>query len=542
MIGKTPRGPALFDVGNVFDLELPTDSFYAQLAQAEDLVCDADFVDLYCEDNGRPSIPPAQMVLLMILQYQERLSDREAVEHSAYDLRWAAVLHRPAGQRLCARSTLVEFRARLALRDGVDRVFDRVLARAREQGLLPTRPLRVLLDTRAVLGRGAVEDTYNLLARAMDLLLGALARAGELPKAEWAARHGLEAYVRRREASLKGAAEVDWDDPLSRRRFLRQVVTDARRLLMLAGEALPKLDTREQEEAAEQMALLEQILRQDVEETSSPGGSEGEGGGAEIREGTSRGRVPSATDSEQRHGHKSQNRHFTGHKVRIAVDAESQLIVDAEVLAGNAPDAQGAVQQTERVVERCGEVAEVVGDCAFAGGAVRAEFQEAGHPLRARQPRAAAPAWGISKSAFFLVFAGNEVVGVRCPEAHESREYVERKDGSRIFSFRQWCKRCPLRHKCVQAKHLKQGRTVQVHPQERLLQDAREFQATADGRATLRSRVGAEHALARLARLGMGQARYFGRAKTRVQVVLTCATANLRLLLRWEAARAAAAG
>jgi transposase len=537
MIGKTPRGSALFDVGNVFDLELPADSFYAQLAQAEELVREVDFAGLYCEDNGRPSIPPAQMVLLMILQYHERLSDREAVEHSAYDLRWAAVLHRPAGKRLCARSTLVEFRARLALRDGVDRVFDRVLERAREQGLLPTRPLRVLLDTRAVLGRGAVEDTYNLLARAIDLLLEVLARGAQLSKAEWAAQHELEAYVRRRDASLKGHAKVDWDDPSSRRRFLRQVVTDARRLLVLAREALPGLEPQQQQEACEQVALLEQILRQDVEETPGPGSS---GGGVELREGTSRDRVPSATDPEQRHGHKSQNRHFTGHKARIAVDAASQLIVDAEVLAGNAPDAAGAVAQTQRVVERCGEVAEVVGDCAFAAGSVRAEFQEAGHSLRARQPRAGAPAWGISKSAFLLVFAGDQVVGVRCPAGHESRAYGERKDGSRVFTFRKWCARCPLRHKCVQAKHLKQGRTVQVHPQERLLQAARAYQATPEGKETLRSRVGAEHALARLARLGLGQARYFGRAKTRVQIVLTCATANLRRLLRWEAAQAAA--
>jgi hypothetical protein len=542
MIGKAPKHPALFDVGNVFDLDLPPDSFHAQLAKAGGLVREADFADLYCPDNGRPSIPPTQLVLLMILQYHERLSDQEAVDHSAYDLRWAVALRRPAGQRLCARSTLVEFRARLALRDGVDRVFARVFARvldrARAQGLLPTAPLRVLLDTRAILGRGAVEDTYNLLARAMDLLLGVLARAAAQPKETWAARHGLEGYVRRREASSKGQAALDWDDPPARRRFLAQVVTAARQLLALARAALPDLDPQRQPEAKEQVALLEQILQQDVEETPGPDGG---GSGAAVREGTSRERVPSATDPEQRHGHKSQHRHFTGHKARIAVDAASQLIVDAEVLAGNAADAQAAVAQVERVAERCGAVAEVVGDCAFASGAVRAAFQESGPPLRARQPRAGAPAWGISKSEFFLVFAGDQVVGMRCPSGHESREYAARKDGSRVFTFAAWCARCPLRHKCVQAQQLQQGRTVQVHPQERLLQDAREFQATPAGKETLRSRVGAEHALARLARLGLGQARYFGRLKTRVQVVLTCATANLRLLLRWEAARAAAA-
>lgn len=537
MLGKARRRPALFDVGNVFDLELPPDSFHAQLAQAEDLICESDFKDLYCEDNGRPSIPPTQMVLLMILQYHEGLSDREAVEHSAYDLRWAAVLRRPAGQRLCARSTLVEFRARLALRDGVDRIFDRVLQRAREQGLLPTRPLRILVDTRAVLGRGAVEDTCNLIARAMDLLMSVLAQ-GEA-RAEWAAQHGLSQYVRRREASLKGQAEVEWDDAGSRRRFLRQMVEDARRLLELAREILATLDEASRREVSEQMTLLEQILRQDVEEVPGTGGGPG---GAQIREGTSRDRIPSATDPEQRHGHKSENNRFNGHKARIAMDAESQMIVDAEVIAGNAADAQGAVEQVNRLAARCGEIEEVVGDSAFAAGAVREEFRRAGHTLRARQPRAATPAWGISKSEFFLVFEEGQVEGVRCPAGRESREYKERKDGTRVFSFRQWCARCPLRHKCVQARKLKQGRSVQVHPQEQLLQEAREYQSTAEGKATLRSRVGVEHALARLARLGMGQARYFGRVKTRVQVLLTCATANLRLLLRWEAARAATAG
>lgn len=536
MIGKAPRTPSLFDVGNVFDLELGEDSFYVQLGRAVDLVCEADFRDLYTEDNGRPSIPPTLMTLLLILQYHEGLSDREAVERSAFDLRWSVALRRPAGRRLCARSTLVEFRARLALHEGVDRVFDRVLARAREQGLLSSRPLRVLLDTRAVVGRGAVEDTYNLLARAMDLLLKVLSRSADEPEADWAARHGLAAYVRRRDSSLKGAATIDWEDRRARQRFLQQVVADARQLLTVATELLSSLEPEPQREAREQLALLQQILRQDVEEPPGPPED-----AAALREGTAKDRVPSATDPEQRHGHKSQSRHFTGHKARIAVDAESQLIVAAEVLAGNAPDAQDAVQQAQRIAARCGPVAEVVGDCAFASGATRAEFQQAGSTLRARQPRAAAPAWGISKSEFFLVFTGDQVTSVRCPRGHETGEYAQRKDGTRIFHFRQWCRRCPLRHKCVQAKQIQRGRTIQVHPQEKLLQAARDYQATEEGRRTLRSRVGVEHAFARLARLGLGQARYFGRAKTRVQVLLTCAAANLRLLLRWEASQTAAA-
>lgn len=535
MLGKAKKKSSLFDVGNVFDLELPDDSFYAQLGRAEGLIRDEDFQDLYSETHGRPSVPPSQMATLLLLQYYDRVSDGEAVDRSAFDLRWAVALRRAAGTRLCGRSTLVEFRARLALRDGDEKIFDAILRRAREQGLLSTRPLRVLVDTRAVLGRGAVEDTYNLLARAMDLLLKVLAEADRELEAVWATRHGLAAYVRRRDTSLKGQADVDWDQPASRRRFLRQVVTDARRLLALAQAALPHLDPEPQAVVQEQVALLEQILRQDVEEPPASGK-----GDPELREGTAPERVPSATDADQRHGHKSHSRSFTGHKARIALDDASQLIVGADLLAGNAPDAQAATELLEQVTQRGSTVAEVVGDSAFAAGAVREAFQEKGLTLRARQPRASAPAWGISKSAFFLVFQAEQVTAVQCPAGHESRDYQERKDGTRVFSFRPWCKRCPLRHKCVQARQLKQGRTVQVHPQEQLLQAAREYQTTEEGKQTLRRRVGVEHAFARLARLGLEQARYFGRAKTRFQLVMTCAAANLRLLLRWEAAQAAA--
>ena len=52
---------------------------------------DEDFDQLYKSSRfGRPSIPPAQMATLMLLQYYSGASDGEAVERSGCDLRWAA--------------------------------------------------------------------------------------------------------------------------------------------------------------------------------------------------------------------------------------------------------------------------------------------------------------------------------------------------------------------------------------------------------------------------------------------------------------------
>ena len=98
--------------------------------------------------------------------------------------------------------------------------------------------------------------------------------------------------------------------------------------------------------------------------------------------------------------------------------------------------------------------------------------------------------------------------------------------GTFVFAI-ETCAACPLRTQCTRGKG---GRKVQVHPQEALLQKARQFQASpAFGEARQRRQV-VEHRIARLVQLGIRQARYFGRTKTLFQVCLAAAVANLTLL------------
>jgi hypothetical protein len=377
-----------------------------------------------------------------------------------------------------------------------------------------------------------VEDTYNLLARSMDRLLRALAQAADQPVEAWAATHTLSEYVRRREQSLKGGAGIDWSDPQARRTFLTQVVAAARRLLAEAERVLPTLAREAQAAVQEDLELLRALLAQDVEERPGSGGKPQ----AALKEGTARDRMPSATDPEQRHGHKSQSRRFDGHKGRVAVEPESQLVVDVEVLAGNAGDAEGALSQVERLERQRGcAVSSTLGDCAFGAGATRQAFAAAGRELIAKLP-GQAERWEISKRRFTLLWEGEAVVGVSCPNAETTREYREGKDGSRTFFFGACCRRCPLRHKCLQGQG---SRSVHIHPQEHLLERARQLQASEAGRTALRQRVVAEHVLARLARLGVSQARYFGREKTRMQWLFAATVVNLRWMWTWKARQAA---
>ena len=69
-----------------------------------------------------------------------------------------------------------------------------------------------------------------------------------------------------------------------------------------------------------------------------------------------------------------------------------------------------------------------------------------------------------------------------------------------------------------------------IHPQEGMLQQARALQQSTDYDEYRARRVVVEHRLARLVQLGIRQARYFGRVKTKFQLYLAATVANLTLV------------
>jgi hypothetical protein len=110
------------------------------------------------------------------------------------------------------------------------------------------------------------------------------------------------------------------------------------------------------------------------------------------------------------------------------------------------------------------------------------------------------------------------------------------------FQFaREQCRACPHYRQCVSGKR-GQGRTITLHPEEELLQQARAYQETEAFREDIRLRQAAEHRLARLVQSGIRKARYFGRVKTKWQLLLAAAVANLVLVAAWESATGTSPG
>ena len=537
MLGERSNQRGLWEADRLYLDHVGRDTFYGLLASLRGrLFRDAEFAEFYCPDNGRDSVPPSLLATALLLQSHDKVSDAEAKARADFDLRWKVALGIEVEGRPFAKSTLQVFRAQLILHDKVREVFESSLRLARESGYLKRRGMRVALDTTNILGRGAVKDTCNLLADGIVKLLRALAQLKGINVGEWAKIQGYHRYHRYLGSSIKGEAAIDWSDRQARKALLAEIVADADRLLELSRQAQGELpeDSAERQGIVAAAELLGQLLLQDVERTD-----DGVGLGVSLKDGVSRDRMMSAHDPQMRHGHKSSSKRFDGHKAAIVVDTDTQLITAVEVLPGNAPDNSGALELVEQSETNTGvTVEEAMGDAAYGDGDTRQAFADAGRTLIARVPgrpnRSHFPKedfWIDLEAGACTGPAGN-ITRTLLP-AGRGRDAAGRVHQRVAFRFdAAVCGVCPLRPRCLAAKP-GTGRTVRLHPQEALLQQARALQQSEAFAEYRKRRVVVEHRLARLARLvqlGIRQSRYFGRIKTRFQLLLAATVANLTLV------------
>jgi transposase len=524
MLGQRSAQWGMFEADTMFADFVGRQNFYGFLAsQRGELFRDEDFVALYCPNNGRPSVPPSLLATALVLQTYDGVSDEEATRRAAFDLQWKVALGIELDVRPFAKSTFQEFRAQLIVHEQSRAIFQRSLEVAKHRGVWKKghppherQHIKLALDTTHILGRGAVKDTYNLLADGIVQVLRALARLTSCELIELAEEVGCARYVNG--PSLKGQADVDWTDPKVRQQFLAEIVGDAEPLLELVRGTRSDLtkDSPEDKELVAAAEVLARILGQDIERDED---------GPRLKRGVAPDRLISIHDPEMRHGRKSSSHRFNGHKAQVAVDTDSQLITAVEVLPGNAPDADKALEVVEASEAATGcEVEEVIGDCAYGAGETRAEFAASGRTLVAKVPEMQNQGY-FAKTDFQIDL---EAGTCTCPNKQETQDFRPAKGGGGTFVFAtETCAACPLRTQCTRGQS---GRTIHVHPHEVLLQQARELQASRAFDEARRRRQVVEHRIARLVQLGIRQARYFGRTKTLFQLALAAAVANLTLL------------
>jgi len=523
MLGKRSAQGGLFQADTMYMQHVGEDSFHGILGRmGATWFRDEDFEGLYGNTHGRPSIPPSQLCIALLLQTYDGVSDEEAIDRTAYDLRWKVALGLEISEKLCAKSTLQLFRSKLVLNDAYQQIFNKSIEVCREAGLLKRSKLRAAIDTTPILGRGAVKDTFNLVSDQIRHCVEEACALKGWSSARVVEEHGLGRHFA---SSFKGSVELDWSDAEENRALVGQLVGDAKVTLALCREALRGYEAKAEctQRLREAVALLGDLLAQDIDT------SDEDGGGPKIGKGTTKDRIISTTDPEMRHGHKSHSKGFNGYKAGVVADADDGVILATDARPANMHDGEQAKELLDSAVESSGqELDRILGDTAYGGLETREELSSLDAEIIVKAPP------GTRRGMFSLEdFEIDEQSGkATCPAgktSHERRAVnVEGEDPGWRYQFsRKDCTGCELRAKCTRAES--NSKVVQLTGKTEALQPLRREQRTPEFRAKYRERVKVEHRIGRLIQLGGRQARYLGKKKLAFQIAMLATVANLTL-------------
>lgn len=518
MLGRRDPQQSLFSAQNLLH-NVPADSFYGRMAAVSAvLFCDDDLQDMYCPNNGRPSLPPSLLSGVLLLQFHDDVSDEEAVQRLLFDLRWQVALNLPTDFPGFDPSSLTNFRQRLVDHGQERYAFDRLVTVGRAAGFIPDR-VTLLIDTTRATGAGAVQDTYTLLRKGLRKLLRQLgyAVAGQ--------QRGLSPETQRLVATYLAQdhkAQIDWSDPHQRAAQLQVLFQDAEAVLDLAGEHSDDADVRATG------WLLVKILGDNVPTSLRCDLERDDQGRPQIAKGTAPDRIISVTEPEMRHGRKSKAQRFDGFKVSVATDVSSELIVDIQDMKASGGDGAELLPTLARVEQHVDVTVErVIGDGAYGSGENRAACaQQAGKPVDLVAPLGQPADPDVDKSAFALDLAAQTAT---CPHG---QTVTGRPGPSATLQFtfpRATCEACPLFQRCVKSKVA--GRTVGTHPYESYLRQARARQQTDEFKIIYRRRSAIERKQAELVQHGLRHTRYLGQAKRQLQRLWIAAVVNLNRLV-----------
>lgn len=475
----------------------------------EELFDDAfqDELSAAYDPRGQEPCPPGMMCMVNLLQRYTGLSDADAVEAAENDQRWQLVLGTLGKARVpFGQGSLVRFRQRCIEHDLDQKLVDRTVELAKTSKKFDWRKLRVIFDSSPLEGAGRVEDTWNLIGRAMSKVVGAVAKATNVDPVAIIAKARLTLL---NAPSIKAALDIDWSDPEERHEALQYLVGEAERLeawvLNRHAEGATKPPI------SDALDLLRRVVGQDLE-------PDPEGGGLRIRDGVAQERVISVGDPEMRHGRKSRSKTIRGFKRHIVV--ANRIILGGAVVPANQPEARPAGRLLD-AAQKHGEVSAALVDRGYLPAPEIAALWKSGVELRSRAFRTGADGF-FGKELFKLQL--KEGIAI-CPAGNLALISLK----TNIAWFRETdCQKCPLKPQCTTARQ----RSVRLHENEAMLLDLRAQQATRAGRLAYRERTTVEHRLARIDAIQGPKARYKGVRKNELDLRRAAAVANLQEIER----------
>lgn len=451
--------------------------------------------------RGQDPCPAAMLAMVMLLQRYDGLSDADAVDAAENDRRWQLVLGTLESERApFGQGTLVRFRTRMMAHDLDKKLVHRTVELAKTSGAFGFKKLRVALDSSPLHGAGRVEDTWNLIGRAMSKVVHAVSLALDVEEQDVISQAKLSALSA---DSIKAALDIDWDDDDAQHQALNKLVDEVSRLEAWV-EKRAAVQSK-QSPLQEALALLRRVVTQDTEPDPP-------NGGVKLIDGVATDRVISIGDVQMRHGRKSKSKRFDGYKRHIAV--VDRLIVATAIEPANVRE-HAPAEALLRAVERHGDIDTLDIDRGYLASPAVEALHRAGATIHSR-------AWQGNNHGLFTkedfdidlkrgrVTCPAGVIAPITPAGHASFDEAA-------------CSACSGKARCTTAS----GRSLSIHRFEDLLIQLRRKARSPNGRAELRKRVVVEHKLARISAIQGNRARFRTARKNEIDINCAASIANL---------------
>ena len=488
---------------------------------------DEEFAELY-PATGQPAESPALLAMVILMQYVENLTDRQAADAVRSRIDWKYALGLELNDPGFDYSVLSEFRQRLIQGGQTRKLLEKMLVCCRENGLLEGK-IKQRTDSTHVLAAVRAVSLVELVGETMRRVLEDLATIAP----EWLREHiqpgRLKRYGRRfdyyrlpksKEKRYAPAVQIGQDG---------YTLPEA----IYNGEAPAEVVRHPMIELLRRI-WVQQFYYEDGKVYWRTKKQYGQPPAGKM--------IASFRDTDAKYCVK-RNTEWTGYKVHLTETCQNEhphLITQVETTVATVHDVKmtETIQTDLQARDLLPDIQLV--DEGYMETDVLVSSRERGVDLlgpvpgsKSRQDRAE----GAFDHTQFKI--DRQQKAVACPGGKTNSGWSPRKTWrgtpNIMISFaKEDCLPCPLRAQCSRAKNM--GRTLTIYPQEKYeaLLAARARQTTPAFKKDYGQRAGIEGTISQgVRKYGIRKARYLGLAKTQLQHVATAAAINMVRVFAW---------